>query len=145
MRHEKSCGIIVFREELPQRLYLILHYEEGHWDFPKGHIEPGESEKEAAFREVYEETGIPEPDFELVMGFRERIEYSFTRGAEEVGKEVVFYLGRTGTEKISLSNEHVGHEWLTYGEAHKRITYDTARALLEKAEKLLNDWGTGHP
>ncbi len=75
MKSEKSCGIVVFREELPERLYLLLHYEEGHWDFPKGHIEAGETEKEAAFREVYEETGIPEPDFELMMGFRERIEY----------------------------------------------------------------------
>ncbi|MEW6722749.1 MAG: NUDIX domain-containing protein, partial [Candidatus Micrarchaeota archaeon] len=50
---EKSCGIILFREG-EKRLYLLLHYEEGHWDFPKGHVEAGESEHEAASREAVE-------------------------------------------------------------------------------------------
>ncbi|MFH0884516.1 MAG: NUDIX domain-containing protein [Candidatus Micrarchaeota archaeon] len=143
MPSEKSCGIVVFREELPERLFLLLHYEEGHWDFPKGHIEPGETEKEAAFREVYEETGIPEPDFELVMGFRERIEYSFMRDGKSVQKEVFFFLGRTGTSAIHLSNEHVSFEWLPYEKARSRLTYDTARGVLEKAEDALKEWGAG--
>jgi 8-oxo-dGTP pyrophosphatase MutT (NUDIX family) len=143
MPSEKSCGIVVFREEIPERLYLILHYGEGHWDFPKGHIEPGETEKEAAFREVYEETRIPEPDFELVMGFRERIEYSFMREGETVQKEVFFFLGRTGTSAIRLSREHVGFEWMPYEMARSRLTYDSARGILEKAEDALKEWGAG--
>jgi len=142
MKSEKSCGIVVFREELPERLYLLLHYEEGHWDFPKGHIEAGETEKEAAFREVYEETGIPEPDFELIMGFRERIDYSFKQGGETIQKEVFFFLGRTGTDAIRLSREHVGYEWLPYMQARARVTYDNARGVLEKAEETLKDWGS---
>jgi bis(5'-nucleosidyl)-tetraphosphatase len=143
MPREKSCGIVVFREELPERLYLLLHYEEGHWDFPKGHIEKDETEKEAAFREVFEETGIPELDFELVMGFRERIEYSFMQEGNKVQKEVFFFLGRTGTDKIRLSREHVGFEWLPYDKAIARVTYDNARGVLEKAEAALKEWGAG--
>jgi 8-oxo-dGTP pyrophosphatase MutT (NUDIX family) len=34
----------------------IYRYE--HWDFPKGHVEAGETDEEAAMREVTEETGI---------------------------------------------------------------------------------------
>jgi|WetSurMetagenome_2_1015567.scaffolds.fasta_scaffold199563_2 bis(5'-nucleosidyl)-tetraphosphatase len=143
MPPEKSCGIVVFREELPERLYLLLHYEEGHWDFPKGHIERDETEKEAAFREVYEETGIPEPDFELVMGFRECIDYSFMRGDETVEKEVCFFLGRTGTSAIRLSKEHIGFAWLPYESARSRLTYGNARGVLEKAESALKEWGFG--
>ena len=30
----------------------------GHWGFPKGHQDAGESEKETAIRELKEETGI---------------------------------------------------------------------------------------
>ena len=37
-------------------LLSIYRYE--HWDFPKGHIEEGETDEEAAMREVTEETGI---------------------------------------------------------------------------------------
>lgn len=141
MPMEKSCGIVVFREELPQRLYLLLHYEEGHWDFPKGHIEKDETEKEAAFREVYEETGIPELDFELVHGFRERIEYSFMQSGRKIDKEVFFFLGRTGTDRITLSREHVGFEWLPYEDAMRRLTYENARGVLERAEHALKGWG----
>jgi bis(5'-nucleosidyl)-tetraphosphatase len=141
MPSEKSCGIVIFREELPERLYLILHYEEGHWDFPKGHVEPGEAEDEAAFREASEETGIPESEIELVFGFRERIEYSFKKEGRTVHKEVIFFLGKSNISDVTLSHEHVGFEWLPYGSALERLTYQNARELLSKAEKSLEGWG----
>lgn len=37
---------------------LLLIELRGRWDLPKGHIEAGESEREAALREVAEETGV---------------------------------------------------------------------------------------
>ncbi len=140
MADELSCGIIVFREELPQRLYLLLHYEEGHWDFPKGHVEAGESEKEAALRELREETGIK--DAELVFGFRERIEYFYRREGKTMHKEVFFFLGRTDSKDVTLSHEHIGFEWLPFEAALARLTYDNAKGLLKKAEKVLGEWGT---
>ena len=36
---------------------LLLRYKGGGWTFPKGHIEAGERDEEAAVREVREETG----------------------------------------------------------------------------------------
>ncbi|MFZ5500518.1 MAG: NUDIX domain-containing protein, partial [Candidatus Micrarchaeota archaeon] len=56
MPDEKSCGIVLFSED-GGRLYLLLHYTAGHWDFPKGHVEADESEAETALRELLEETG----------------------------------------------------------------------------------------
>lgn len=141
MPSEKSCGIVIFREELPERLYLILHYEEGHWDFPKGHVEPGEAEDEAAFREASEETGIPESEIELVFGFRERIEYSYGRDGKEMQKEVLFFLGKSNVSEVRLSNEHVGFLWLPYAQALDRLTYENARGVLRKAETALQGWG----
>ena len=44
MKFEKSCGSVVFFEDK----VLIVKHNEGHWDFPKGHIEDGESEEECA-------------------------------------------------------------------------------------------------
>ena len=38
MISEKSAGAILFVKEKEPR-YLLLHYEAGHWDFPKGHVE----------------------------------------------------------------------------------------------------------
>ena len=59
MRREKSCGAIVYREGHGQiELLLIKHRFGGHWSFPKGHMESGETEVQTALREVKEETGL---------------------------------------------------------------------------------------
>ena len=56
MERERSAGAIIFREEKRKIYYLLLHYESGHWDFPKGHVEKEEKEKETVKREIREET-----------------------------------------------------------------------------------------
>ncbi|MFN7990578.1 MAG: bis(5'-nucleosyl)-tetraphosphatase [Candidatus Micrarchaeia archaeon] len=134
---EKSCGIIIFRLAGGVREYLILHYEEGHWDLPKGHVEAGESEIETAIREAREETGIT--DIRPIPGFRERLEYRYLRDGRQMEKEVIFFLGRTGTAEVRLSEEHTGYEWLDYRKAMLRLTYENARGILEKADRTAGD------
>lgn len=133
---EKSCGAAVYRLEGGARLYLILHYSEGHWDLPKGHVEEGESEEQTARRETLEETGISQLEFS--PSFRKTIAYSFKRAGKDVPKEVVFFLAKTQQKEVKLSHEHVGHAWLSYREAVGKITYANARRVLSAAEKHLS-------
>ena len=133
---EKSCGAVVFRLENGARLYLILHYNEGHWDFAKGHVEPGESEEETAMREIHEETGLSSLGF--VEGFRESITYTFKREGRGVPKEVVLFIVITPEKEVALSSEHQGFAWLPYAEAEKRLTYKNAKEMLKKAEGKLS-------
>lgn len=59
MQHEKSCGAIVYRKSHGNtEILLIKHINSGHWSFPKGHMETGETEVETAVREIKEETSI---------------------------------------------------------------------------------------
>ena len=59
MQHEKSCGAIVYRKFHGNiELLLIKNQNGGHWSFPKGHVEEGETEEQTAVREIMEETGI---------------------------------------------------------------------------------------
>lgn len=133
MPTEKSAGAIVYRTEGSKKLYLLLHYEEGHWDFPKGHVEKGESEEETIRREVREETGIKDIVFE---DFRESIHYFYKREGKTIFKEVVFRLASTREKDVKLSFEHVGYKWLSYEEALSQLTYDNAKELLKKAHKV---------
>ena len=61
MLREKSCGALVVRrdeEDGKQYLLMIRHKLGGHRSFPKGHMEPGETESQTAEREILEETGL---------------------------------------------------------------------------------------
>ena len=63
MTFEKSCGAVVFRNErrdgaLQRYVLMIKHSSQGHYSFPKGHVEAGETEIKTAEREVFEETGL---------------------------------------------------------------------------------------
>lgn len=134
---ENSAGAVVFRLAGGTRLFLLLHYESGHWDFVKGNIEKGEKELETAEREAQEETGIC--DLAFIEGFKEKINYFYKRDNKLTKKSVVFFLAETKTKEIKLSHEHIGFVWLPFEEALKKLTHKNAKDLLEKAEKLLDN------
>ncbi len=134
MKQERSAGAVVFKKEKEPK-YLLLHYEAGHWDFPKGNIEQGENDIETAKREIQEETGIK--DVEILKDFREKIQYYFKFNNELINKTVVFYLAKTKTKQVNLSFEHIGFEWLPYDKAIEQLTYKNAKEILKKADDFL--------
>ncbi len=130
---ERSAGIVVVNDSK----YLLLHYDAGHWDFPKGHVEEGESSEQAALRELKEETGIA--DAELLSGFAEKIRYFFKKEGQTVVKEVVFFVARTKTADVKLSFEHKGFIWLPFKDAVEKLTYNNAKEVLRKADAFLRN------
>lgn len=142
MFHEKSCGAIVFVKNV-EVSYLLLHYEAGHWDFVKGNVEPNENERDTVMRELKEETGIVDAQF--IDVFREKIEYFYRRQGATIHKEVVFFLIEVPTEKVELSYEHVGYDWLDYQRAMEKLTFKSAKDLLQKAHGFLKIQGIINP
>lgn len=135
MLHEISAGIVIYRELKEGREYLLLHYPGGHIDFPKGHLEKGESEREAAYRELQEETGLKEITW--IEGFRQPINYVYQRPEGLSSKDVIFFLARTTQKKVTISFEHTGSIWLPYKEAYAKLTFDNAKNVLKNAENFL--------
>lgn len=138
MKHEYSAGIIVFFESNRGREYLLLHYQAGHWDFPKGHIEHKETKQQAALRELQEETGL---SVQLIDGFCESFSYIYRvpKTKELSQKEVYFFVGESATKHITLSHEHVDYAWLPLDQALEKLTYDNAKDILYKADLFLQD------
>jgi len=171
---ERSAGAVIFRR-VGHRLrrgpaksgdkkiyYLLLHYELGHWDYVKGHIEKGERPEETFLREAKEETGLS--DLKIIPGFKHTIRYFFRgkmgeRGAQAIGdnharlvsaelvaaprsevimKFATFYLAQSHTAKIKLSYEHTGYKWLPYKEARELITFENSKEVLDAANKFLS-------
>ena len=135
MIKEQSAGTVLFIEESKEKLFLLLHYPTGHWDFVKGKIENNESPEQAVIRETKEETGIT--DIEFIKGFKEKIEYSFKFNGDIVQKEVIFFLAKTNTKQVKISYEHLDYVWLDFNNALNKITYENAKNVLIKAKNYL--------
>lgn len=135
MREEKSSGAIVFHRSNSEPQFLLLHYGKGHWGFPKGHLEKGETEKQALLRELREETSISNAN--IVYGFREEIEYFFKQKGDLISKTVSFYLVESHSKKVTLSSEHSEFKWLPLKKALEQLTFENTRRILRKAHSFL--------
>lgn len=79
MNRARSAGGIVLGEN--GLIALVKSRNSGSWLFPKGHVEPGESDEAAARREIEEETGLT--DLECIDDLGE-----FTRQSVRTEKTV---------------------------------------------------------
>jgi 8-oxo-dGTP pyrophosphatase MutT (NUDIX family) len=139
-----SAGVIVFRED-PVRSYLLMRSaltRRPVWEFPKGGIESGESELEAAQRELREETGLVNRDYILMEGFQEEERYFFTRGTGAdlcvIQKKVDYFLAEWHCGDVQLSREASRFLWVNAEEALRMLRFPQKRRVLTRAE----DWLT---
>lgn len=135
MLYEKSCGAVVYRKSHGNtEILLIKHVNSGHWSFPKGHMENGESESDTANREVKEETGI---DIILDTSFRETVFY-FPK--KDVQKEVVYFLGKARHfNYMPQKGEISAVRWVEIGHASAVLTYENDKTIVTKARSAIKD------
>lgn len=136
MLHEKSCGAIVYRKfHGNTEILLIKHINSGHWSFPKGHVESGETEVETAHREILEETGI---DVIIDSSFRETVSYSPKRGTLKV---VVYFLARAKNVNFKPQKSEIAEiKWVDICYAVKILSYENDRAIVAKARSAIKEF-----
>lgn len=137
MLHKRSAGAVVYREENGELKFLILKYRFGHWDFPKGSIEEGESELDTVKREIAEETGFEQ--VKIIEGFKEKIGYYYRAKGNLVYKTVTYFLAETKHKEVKLSQEHVDYAWISVDEALKYIKHKNSISILNKAYRFLKN------
>jgi 8-oxo-dGTP pyrophosphatase MutT (NUDIX family) len=137
---ERSAGALVFRRTASGPVYLLLKYPAGHWDFPKGNIEKGETPLDAMHREVREETGLVA--VRPLEGFEHLIEYYYSRDGKKIHKQVTFFLAESQEDKVTLSFEHQEYTWLGFRDAIKVVSYSNSKKLLRAAEERFRARGS---
>lgn len=126
MRYEKSCGAVIFYDDL----VLLIKSIKGHWSFPKGHMESNETEVETAHREILEETNLI---VNLDQDKRIVINYSPYPG---VNKDVVYFYATFLKGELKRQIEEVEEiGWYSIDEALELITFETERNVLKKMIK----------
>jgi len=135
---ERSAGAVVFRKTSNCVEYLLLRYPGGYYDFPRGLIEFGETEMDAAIREIREETGL---EVRLLPGFIRSVEYFYTRSGRRIRKRVTYFLAEALSDQVVLSHEHTGYVWASYDKALTLINFDSVRKVLVDAHRYLKTLG----
>ena len=132
-KQEKSCGAVVYNPK--KHSFLIIKMLNGNWGFPKGHTEDQETDIQTAIREVMEETGI---NIEILDGFKKSIKYI---PFPEVLKEVIFFIGITEEEKVTIDKHEIeDYMWCSYEEALKMITYKPQRDIMESSLQFIKNY-----
>ena len=133
MNYEKSCGAIVYRKYHGNtEILLVRSIKSGHWSFPKGHVEEGETEEETARREIKEETGL---DVLLDTGFRETVTFSPKRNTK---KTVVYFVGMATSHEAVPQQEEISElKWHEIGQAIGMLTYENDKMIVSKAKAFI--------
>lgn len=130
---EHSAGAVVYWRSQERYLFLIIQHRGGHWGFPKGHLERSEDSREAARREIREETQI---EIHFVPDFYFTSEYRTKYGA----KLVEYFLAEAlNPEDLDFQDEELDAAlWLPYEAARARLTYDVDREILGEVARGLD-------
>jgi len=131
--YERSSGAVVFHEIGGVVRYLLIkNRRSAHWSFPKGHVEEGETDEQAAMREVKEETGI---DIHILEGFKAKSEYSIQHKIEKV---VYIYAATCENPKTSIQEEEIeDYLWLDFGKAMKHLKFENDKNILHRVNDFL--------
>jgi 8-oxo-dGTP pyrophosphatase MutT (NUDIX family) len=133
-----SFGVVPVRRTPKGDLYLLIQHRAGHWAFPKGHAEPGETPVQTARRELAEETGIRQVEIREKIVFIEH--YDTVKRGRDTEKTVTYFLGWVQASAVTIQPEEVrDFAWLNYAEAGRRVTYEETRRVLDQVQSKLAD------
>jgi len=132
-RQHRAAGIVPYLIEDGEVEFLLIKGDFG-WEFPKGHIEEGESRLETAKRETEEETGLAikefHPTFKFLSKYLVTINYETRKKLQcPIPKTVAYFLGKAPTKEVRLSFEHSQYGWFTSLEAMKKLSKNKRKVL----------------
>ncbi|MFY9554874.1 MAG: dihydroneopterin triphosphate diphosphatase [Blastocatellia bacterium] len=143
----RSIQVVIFSDGPGERQYLLLRRVSSHggfWQFVTGSLEEGETHKQAAVREVMEETGIIVSRDELIeLG----IVNSFAIAPQWLAKyapgvthneEVCFAVRVNRCEVVVDALEHDAYAWQPYERAIDLLYWDSSKRAFSAA-RLIED------
>ena len=138
MNYEYSCGAVVFQRINGAPHYVLVRAKNqpmGCHGFPKGHMEPGETEEQTALREICEETGLR---VRLLPGFRAVTEYDLP-DLPGTRKRVVFFLAEYGEqEPVAQESELAAITLAPWPRALELTEFADSKRILTDVHNFLN-------
>ena len=135
---EPTSGGIIFRltKDKKDIEILLIQDSKGRWTIPKGHIEPGETAKMTARREIEEETGLKNVNILTWLG---KIHFKYRRADKLVLMTTQIYLVEAmDTHETPIGEKWMkGIQWFPFADALDLIEYDDIEKLMLIAKKRI--------
>lgn len=135
MSHDVSFGIVPVRKTQHGWETLLVYQSNGFWGFPKGHPDKGETPKETAARELFEETGYTVVRYLSDEKFQES--YFFVYEGKKIHKTVTFYVAEVEGEPCEPNDEVLETRWISLEKADTVLTYPQAKSIALNVYNLL--------
>ncbi|MEK6322952.1 MAG: dihydroneopterin triphosphate diphosphatase [Acidobacteriota bacterium] len=144
-KQPRSVQVVIFADARCERHYLLLKRVASHggfWQSVTGSLEEGETHRQAAVREVREETGIGAAEDEFIeLGVINTFEIAPQwRGKYAPGvvhnEEVCFALKVHRCEVLVDSREHDAYEWEPYDRSIDMLYWDSSKRAFAAARLL---------
>lgn len=134
---DEAFGIVPIFQANNSYQFLLIQHHAGHWGFPKGHADSGETALQAACREFVEETGIAQYAVMDDVSFTEQ--YGYTRDGKWFDKTVVYYPAQVESQVVSCQPEEIrAYAWLEYEAAIARLSFEGAKRVLTEVQHYLS-------
>ena len=98
---------------------------------PKGHIEQGESQQQAALREVGEEAGLRDLEIVADLG-HQTVEFDW-QGYHYIRDESYFLMATGTNAQYDRPEKQFQRQWLTWEEALTQLTFEAEREWVRRA------------
>ena len=109
--------------------FLLIQDSKGRWTIPKGHIEPGETAKMTARREIEEETGLKNFDVLTWLG---KIHFKYRRTDKLVLMTTQIYLVQSLDAREMPTGEKwmKGINWFPFAKALDLVEYEDIEKIM---------------
>ncbi len=135
---EPTSGGIVFRftKDRKDIEILLIQDSKERWTIPKGHIEPGETAKMTARREIEEETGLKNVS---VLAWLGKIHFKYRRMDKLVLMTTQIYLVQAlDSKEMPIPEKWMkGIKWFSFTDALDAIEYEDIEKLMLVAKKKI--------
>lgn len=133
---DEAFGIVPILPQDGSYLFLLIQHHAGHWGFPKGHADPGESALQAACREFVEETGIADYTVLGEVSFSEQ--YTFMRQKQKFEKTVIYYPALVESAAVKCQKEEIqAYAWEKLESAIAKLSFEGAKQVLRSVNDYL--------
>ena len=142
--HVSSGGFIFYIDKVTKKIsVLLIKNKKGEYWIPKGHIEEGENQVEAAFREIEEEVGLRKEQLKYI-DLCHLYQFSFVddnghQNTKEIFMNVFESLDRNEIKLEQGETDIKDGEWLDYELALEKIMSYSQNELI-KAKQIFDEY-----